>query len=311
MRIIREFRYHFRFKFLLVLVAMVWSIPVCLSQQVQVRGGFLPDSVMIGERAGFFLTASYPSDLHILFPDSAYDFFPFEFETKRYFPTNSRNGTSYDSAVYFLSTFEIDNPQYLSMPVYLVTSDDSTIYLSNQDSVHLVELVEEVPDTLSVEKLPLMADTAYHKVKVQFNYLLALIVSGMLLIAGVFVWIVYGTRIIRYFQARRLRKKHQDFLQTYNRVLQQLQQAFSSGVAEEALSMWKKYMEQLEARPYTKLTTRETLILQKDEVLGRNLRNIDHAIYGSSTPVLDSFQYLRSVADDRFNKKLQEVKHGK
>ena len=70
-------------------------------------------------------------------------------------------------------------------------------------------------------------------------------------------------------------------------------------------------MEQLEARPYTKLTTRETLVLQKDENLGKNLKNIDHAIYGYSSPVLDSFHYLRSVADARFNKKLQEVKHGK
>jgi hypothetical protein len=311
MRISCEFRYHLYRKFVVVLAAMAWTISPCFSQQVQVRGGFLGDSVMIGERTGFFLTARYPSDLHILFPDSAYDFFPFEFESKRYFPTNSQGGTSYDSIVYFLSTFEIENPQYLSMPVYLIANGDSSIYLSNEDSVNLIELVKEVPDTVSVERLPLLANTAYHKVNVQFNYVLALIIAGVLLIAGVFAWIVYGTRIARYFQARRLRKKHQDFLYTYNRILQQLQQAFSSGIAEEALSHWKKYMEQLEARPYTKLTTRETLILQKNEGLGKNLKNIDHAIYGYSTHVLDSFQYLKSVADDRFNKKLQEVKHGK
>ena len=310
MRISRAFSYLFYPETLLALSVLVLSgCPVF--SQVHVRGGFLSDSVMIGEQTAFFLTARYPSDLQILFPDSSYDFSPFEYEKKRYFSTRSEDGISYDSTVYYLSTFEIENPQYLTMPAYAVTEFDSTVYLSNEDSVRLVELVKAVPDSVSIENLPLLTNTAYHKVKFQFNYLLVLILFGALLLVVILTWVFYGSTIVRYFRAKRLRKKHQDFLDSYNRVLQQVQQAFSSRIAEEALSLWKKYMEQLEARPYTKLTTRETLMLQRDDTLGRNLKNIDNAIYGYSTNVADSLHYLKSVADDRFNKKLQEVRHGK
>jgi hypothetical protein len=70
-------------------------------------------------------------------------------------------------------------------------------------------------------------------------------------------------------------------------------------------------MEQLESRPYTKLTTKETLNLIHDENLLKNLKMIDTAVYGHSTSVYDSLDYLKHFADERFSKKLQEVAHGK
>jgi hypothetical protein len=69
-------------------------------------------------------------------------------------------------------------------------------------------------------------------------------------------------------------------------------------------------MENLEARPYTKLTTRETMQLENNDVLGRNLHAIDGAIYGHNTAVVESLENLKQFADQRFSKKLEEVKHG-
>jgi hypothetical protein len=69
-------------------------------------------------------------------------------------------------------------------------------------------------------------------------------------------------------------------------------------------------MEQLESRPYTKLTSRETTQMENNEVLGKNLHSIDGAIYGHSTTVLEPLEDLRRYADQRFAKKLEEVKHG-
>ena len=37
---------------------------------------------------------------------------------------------------------------------------------------------------------------------------------------------------------------------------------------------------------------------------------LDAAIYGSSREVKDSLEQLRGFADQRFNKKMEEVKHG-
>ena len=64
-------------------------------------------------------------------------------------------------------------------------------------------------------------------------------------------------------------------------------------------------MEQLEARPYTKFTSRETSQLENDEALGKNLHSIDGAIYGHNTTVVDSLETLKQYADQKFAKKIR------
>src|SRR5688500_9661894 len=113
-------------KFLSVLLMLMSSIWPLLAQDVTVRGGFFLDSLKIGDQTGFYLTAKYPSNLNIIFPDSTYNFSPFEYERKRYFPTQTTKGESYDSVVYFLSTFEVDSVQTLSLPVFQLNPQDCT-----------------------------------------------------------------------------------------------------------------------------------------------------------------------------------------
>lgn len=281
------------------------------AQDIRVHGGFLSDSLKIGEQTAFYLSAHYPSDQHILFPDSTFRFFPFEYEKKEYFPTESEDGISVDSAVYYLTTFEVDRTQFLDLPVYLVQPQDCTIYISSRDSVLITQMVASVPDSLTADKLPLKMNTAYHEVDFQFNYWILIIVLTVLVIIAAVIWIFFGGRIRQYYTTRRLERNHRQFVSQYDRILAQLQSAFSAMTAESALSTWKKYMEQLESRPYTKLTTKETIMLIHDEDLRNNLRAADGAVYGHNTRVLHSFENLRSFADQRFSKKLEEVKHGK
>jgi hypothetical protein len=108
-----------------------------------------------------------------------------------------------------------------------------------------------------------------------------------------------------------MQKKHTQFMQAFSNIINQLNTSFSRVATEAALVVWKGYMEHLESRPYTKLTTRETLMLEKDETLARNLRAVDTAIYGHHTRVLESLGPLKDIAHQRYQKKLQEVKHGK
>jgi hypothetical protein len=281
------------------------------SQDVKINGGFLSDSLKIGEQTAFYLSARYPSTLTVLFPDSSFAFTPFEYQKRNYFPTRSESGTSFDSAVYYLTTFEVDRVQFLNLPVYIVQARDCTMVDSPMDSVLITQLVAKMPDSLSVDKLPLKMNTAYQKVFLQFNFWIVLIALGGLLVIGVIVWIFFGKRIRQYFRARSLKKQHAQFVRNYASNLDQLRAAFSAMTAENALSIWKKYMEQLESRPYTKLTTKETLNLIHDENLLKNLKMIDTAVYGYSTSVYDSLDYLKHFADERFSKKLQEVAHGK
>ena len=286
----------------------------CLSesyaQDVTVRGGFFKDSLRVGDQTGYYLAAEYPTNLSILFPDSTFRFAPFEYENKQYFPTRTTQGRSYDSVIYYLSTFEVDSIQALNLPVFQLNPMDCTVFLSQRDTIRLSELVKNLPDTVTLKNLPLKVNVAYENVPHMFNYLVAGIVAAVLLLAGGVVWIVFGKQIKRHYRLKKMQKAHQKFLEIFNQQVDSVKAAFSSVTTESALSQWKKYMEQLEARPYTKLTTKETLLIENNELLGRNLHTVDAAIYGHDTSVVESLESLRNFADRRFVQKLEEVKHG-
>ncbi len=294
----------------MVMTILVISGKVVFAQDIKVNSGFLSDSLKIGEETAYFLAAHYPSNLNVVFPDSTYKFSTFEYLKRKYFPTHTSNGISVDSAVYYLSTFEVDRVQYLLLPVYAIIPQDSTEFLSLQDSVLITQLVAKVPDSLAIDKLPLKMNTAYQRVFFEFNTWVVIIVVGVLIVIAVLVWIFFGKRIARHFRVRRLKRMHTEFVQRYNTMVGQLQNTFSSDSAETTVSTWKKYMEKLEAQPYTKLTTKETMSLIEDPTLVNNLREIDRAIYGQQNTSLNNFEGLRAFADQRFAKKLQEVQHG-
>src|SRR5215831_2013772 len=76
------------------------------AQEIKVHGKFNGDSVKIGKPIEFYLSAHYPENLNILFPDSTFSFAPFELQKKIYFPTQTKNGISKDSVIYKLATYE-------------------------------------------------------------------------------------------------------------------------------------------------------------------------------------------------------------
>lgn len=294
-----------------IIILFCFLIPSTLfAQEVMVQGGFLSDSLKIGEQTAYYLSAHYPSNLTVLFPDSTSSFSSFEYQRKEYFSTKTTDGISADSTLYYLTTFEVDRVQYLDLPVYIVNAQDCTLVRTSADSVLITQFVQQVPDTLSADKLPLKMNTAYQKVFMNFNFWLMVIIIFVLLTLAVLGWLIFGKNIRMYFKARRLQKDHLQFLQNYNSFLGQLQAAFSGPVTESALSVWKKYMEQLESRPYTKLTTRETLNLVKEPALTEHLSQVDKAIYGHDTAVMESLESLKSFAVRQFSRRMKEVKHG-
>ncbi len=288
---------------------LVRIMSVC-GQDVVVRSGFFLDSLKVGDPSGYFLSATYPSDANIIFPDSSFNFAPFEFERKKYFSTITTDGKSYDSVVYYLSTFELDEIQTLSLPIFQLNPQDCTTYISNRDSIRLILLAADIPDTVSLQTLPLKANIAYENVHTDFNYPILLLVLSILLVSIAVVWFIFGKQIRKYLRMKRMIKVHQKFLETFSTYIENVHAAFSPSTTENTVSFWKKYMEQLEARPYTKLTTSEMLSLQQDERLGIHLHAIDGAIYGHSTSVVESLYNLKTIADERFTKKLEELKRG-
>jgi hypothetical protein len=288
---------------------MVLSCESIFAQEINVRAGFISDSTRVGEEVLFYLTAQYPREQQIVFPDSTFAFTPFELKKKDYFPTSTRDTLSYDSAVYALRTFEINTVQSLRLPVYKVNVLDCTRVYSNRDTIALRLLVQNLPDSLMAD-LPLKATTAYQHVEKQINTPLIIVIASFVIILTGIGWVVFGPAIRRYYRIRNLQRIHEAFSETYIRYVTSVQSRFTPSDTEAAVVTWKKYMEQISRTPYTKLTTKETAQLEKDELLVKNLRIVDSAIYGTNTNVIDSLQSLKSYADKRFNSVMTEVKNG-
>ena len=292
-------------------IVFFFVAPNAIAQDVKVSAGFVKDSVQIGEPVGYYLTASYPQSLNVLFPDSTFNFAPFEFNGKIYTPTTTANGISYDSVVYYLSTFEIDSIQYLNLPVFVATTRDCTAFAGVKDSIALIEAIKDTPDSVETQKLDLKTSTLYEKVFTQFNYIILLIIGGVLVIGGIVAWAFFGKKIIHYFKIRELRKKYNKFAEEFATQLNQLTEAFSPELAEQTVLTWKKYMEGLSKIPYTKYTTPEIRKAFTDNAVGLSLASIDRMTYGGIRPdSFDSFQQLKSEAEISFQKKIAESEEG-
>lgn len=276
-----------------------------------VSGKFASDSIKLGEPVDFYLTASYPASATILFPDTTFRFAPFEIQKKKYFSTRTKDSMSYDSAVYSLTSFEIDSLQMLRLPVFLVEPKDCLTIFSQTDTLFFKKLVASVPDSLAVNNLPLKTNTDYRKVSWQLNYLLLSLIGGILIIVVLIIWIVFGKSIRKYFVTQKLNKEFKEFAAQFETAVEKLNQQFSPPHAELALVIWKRYLEKLQSVPYTKYTSKEIKEKEANDELGQNLSLIDRMIYGNGGELAsNAFAYLKEYGEAKYLKRMEEVKHG-
>lgn len=277
------------------------------AQEIKVHAKFNSDSVKIGKPLEFYLSARYPENVNILFPDSTFSFAPFELQKKTYFPTQTKNGVSKDSVVYTLASYEVDSIQALRLPVFVVNKMDCTQVFSNIDSVYFQNLVKAIPDSLTTEKLPLKTNTNYLGVRWQLNYILFSIAGGILLITLILVWAIFGKRIRNYFRLKKLARGYESFRAQFDASVHKLKNEFSPKNAEQSLFIWKKYMEELSRIPYTKYTTREIKQVFAGNEINLTLSAIDRMVYGQvALESVDSFQSLKSEAEKLFRQKSSE-----
>ena len=275
---------------------------VSFGQEIKPNALFGADTIKIGETVPYSVWIAYPKEFDVLFPDSLYDFSPFELDHKTYYLTESDSLTSRDSVVYHLTTFEIDTVQRLTVPIYLVDEFDSTELFTPLDSIILQHVVTEIPDSVA-----LIINTEYTKVPLQFNYpyLIIGIVIGIVII--IIVFLVFGKTMKKQIVLFRIRRKHNKFIKKFDQLLSQEQIE-----VEPTLALWKGYVEWLTKQPYTKLTTTDISSLVDDEPLMDALHAIDRVIYAnvSNEEVQVPFTTLRAFAIEAFMNKNEEVKNG-
>jgi len=293
---------------ILFLFALIVSCSA-FAQEVKVTGNFLSDSVRIGEPVPYGVGVRYPSNYFILFADSLNDFSPFEYERKTWFPTVTQNGISYDSAVYWLSSFEIDSVQYLSVPVLQIRDKDSLYFRPAADSIFFSSRVASLPDSVTVATLPLKEDTLYRKVSKLFNYPFFLSFTGVTIILLIVSWFVFGKRIRKWWKRRKLIRAFSAFESAFVQMIEKLKEQGGIREAEGALIIWKRYLEDLEGIPYTRYTTREIASIERHQSIREALSAIDKRIYGGyGGDGVNEYYTLKNFSEDRFIQKIEELK---
>lgn len=273
---------------------------IASGQQITVKGGFVQDSLKVGENIQYWLTANYPENLELILPDTTFDFSPFEFAGKAYFPSRINDGRIMDSAVYTLQSYEIDQVQRLALPALILdVTGDSTAIMAKSDSIFLKELAAPVVS----DTTQLKTNLAYQQVFRQFNYPLMWIIIGVvvLILAGVYFFL--GGKIRRTLLLRKLRKEYSRFSEELTINIRSLREQPDRKVAEHTLAEWKNFLERLENEPFSKLTTKEIMAMDYTKELKSTLKNIDRCVYGGlvEPTIYKDFQDIEDFTQHRYS----------
>jgi hypothetical protein len=276
-------------------------------QEVVLSGGFKADSVKIGENVAYWLKIKYPQHLQAVLPDSNYNFAPFELASKQFFESKIINTEVVDSVVYILQTYEIEPTLYLKTEAIIFSKGDSLSIFSNPDSIFLKQLVSQVTDTTS-----LITNTEYVHVDEQINFPLLTYIVFTLAVISIIVLLVFGKRIKRHFKLKKLKKEYAQFSEYITIQIRTLKEKPTPQLAELTVAEWKKYLERLEKKPFTKLTTKEIVFDTTNKELEFPLKEIDKSVYGKivNEELYKAFQSLEDFAQHRYAVTTEDIKHG-
>jgi len=295
-------------KRLIVVFTFLFGMTQISAQEIKPKGYFLRDSIKIGEEIGYALSVKYPKEYQIIYPDSTFDYGSFEFYSKTFFDTKVDNTYALDSVVYNVSTFEIDPILGLQLPIYILNGPDSIEIFSNSDSVILVQYITQVPDSLQLVK-----NVDYHPVTYDLNYPYLLISAGILIVLIIAALLLFGGKIRTKIKRYRLRKDFEKFSLNLEKGINNIRQnPADKSLIEEVLVVWKKYMEGLENKPFTKYTSKEISRVGYGEKLDIVLKSIDRAIYSNIDieEIHKNFERLEDFTTDIYLGKIKALKNG-
>jgi hypothetical protein len=272
---------------------------------VQVSGYFSQDSAQLGERVAFVLKASYPQSAQLIFPDSTFDFAPFVFLEKKTFVSMTTDGVTQDSALYFLSNFSLEPSSYLSLPVFELARYDSITYYTNEAELKLKLNLDSIPEQLQFKE-----NNVYQPLDKPFNwFVFGAVFAGILLSLGI-LFFVFAERIKRLFRKNREKIRWIQFERKWKKLAESLQQNPNQTLADEAIGLWKGYLEHLRYQPIQEWTSSEIAAALEDKEVFKALRSIDMIIYaGGEGDTSAATTYLLEVARTNYQSTLNQINH--
>lgn len=262
----------------------------------RIRSSFEKDSFFIGEHVSFNLRIRYPKDQIAVVPDSGYNYGPFEYVNKIYFPTKSDSVFAYDSIIYILSSYELVNPQYLSLPVKFIINKDTTKLESITDSIFLKKLVT------STSEKDVKADATLVPTPKEFNYPYVLATCISIALFLYILYRIFGRIILLRYRLFILSRAHNKFMKEFDVLAMNFKSSTDLRLIEQALAIWKNYLTRLENKPINTYTTKELIQLYDQEELESTLQSLDRNVYGGlvTKDSNDALQTIKRFTNRRF-----------
>ena len=281
----------------LLLTASLFAQP-----KASVRNIFLSDSVKIGQPLKIALICSSPSTSELFFPDSSYDFSPFEFLSKRFFPTKTRNGVSRDSVVYELVNFEVKKAQPLALPVFFLKEDGDTITaFAAPDSVRVTEMLTDNQYLVASVR----TETSFSEPKQLVNHPYRILIAVLSIFFPLLIFLLFRNKILKFYKKLRLRISTRRFIYEFENMCRSTETAFSAVKLQKTLVLWKKFLEDIESVPLSSMTGKEIASHYRNRKLRAALESVDKCIYGTrkSVSLLTSLKTLGKFAEERAKSK--------
>lgn len=274
------------------------------------QGFFHLDTVKIGEPVNFTFYFRHAATAEVVLPDSTFNFEPFEYVSRRFFPTQTQKGESMDSVIYTLRTFQVEPRQTLSLPAFLLQEQDTVILKSEPEIIYVKQMVR---DPARAENLK--PHTTLATINARLNYGYWFIGLGVLILVLCLIWMIFGKRILVRYRLYTLKLNHNQFINKYNGFIEGFNKSESLQTIEQAITLWKNYLTDLEGNAINSFTTKEiAAYYNDDEDVTTALRLFDRAIYGNivsdkSSETIIAFYLLHHFADRRYEFIKEQTSH--
>ena len=279
-----------------------------MAQKNLPEGKFLSDSIEVGKPFFYSLSYLHAPKSEVFFPDTTYNFFPFEIISKKNFTSKTDKNGSLDSSVYQLVSFNVSLGQSLRIPVFVFNGKDCTAYYTATDTIFLrKDNFQGITDTTSLK-----SEVGLLPLSHEFNFSIFLGVLALTIgVAGSVYWL-FGSDIYKQWQLIKLQRRHLEYNRSFNRLLRNAKDREEIKDAENAIIVWKNYLERLEKKPFATYTTREIMDNMPDDGLAIALKNMDGIIYGQvkSKDMDKSLEVLKAGALRLYRNKRREVLEG-
>lgn len=288
----------------LVPLILLYIVSICKGQE----GFFEQDNVQLGTPLKYCLIYQRPSAEIVQFPNETYDFSPFQLLGLHFKPTQTVDNISYDTVCYELMAFENDTIQSLRLPILIKRHNryNEVYWDSVFTPLDSVKISFTVPEE-EVQQRKLKPDISFKVLEDEFNYPFLILFVILIFVLGLLVYIFLGKMIARKIRIWRLKKRHKQFILTYDRLIYD---SLNMEDIKAALALSKRYLSELEGLPLVTYTTKEMGEYFQDQHLTQILNQLDRIIYSQNRTAeeVPTLEGLRDFCLTSFNRTLAQTK---